>query len=105
MDSKRARFMISLSMKAGRIAAGSFAAENAVRSGKAALILVSQDASGNTKKKFHDMAVYRNIPFHEFLTKKELGALIGKGERSSVVITDPGLAGQIHRLLDAEVQE
>ncbi|MCC6094165.1 MAG: ribosomal L7Ae/L30e/S12e/Gadd45 family protein [Eubacterium sp.] len=105
MDSKKARFMISLSMKAGRIAAGSFAAENAVRTGKAALILVSQDASANTKKKFHDMAAYRHIPIHEFLTKEELGALIGKGERSSVVITDPGLAREIHRLFEADVQE
>lgn len=105
MDIKKARFMISLSMKAGKISAGSFAAENAIRSGKAALILVSQDASANTKKKYHDMAVYRSIPIHEFLTKKELGALIGKEERSCVVITDPGLAGEIDRLFDMEVQE
>lgn len=105
MDSRKARFMISISMKAGKVAAGEFAAEQAIRAGSAELVIVSEDASENTKKKFRDMAAYRKIPFTEFLPKSELGALIGKGERSSLVITDANLAREIRSLLESESEQ
>jgi ribosomal protein L7Ae-like RNA K-turn-binding protein len=102
LDSRKARFMISISMKAGKVAAGEFAAEQAIRAGSAELVIISEDASANTKKKFRDMSAYRSVPYTEFLPKSELGALIGKGDRSSVVITDANLAREIRTLLDVE---
>jgi len=105
LDSRKARFMISISMKAGKVAAGEFAAEQAIRSGSAELVIVSEDASANTKKKFCNMADYRSIPFAVFLPKSELGALIGKGDRSSVVITDANLAREIRAQLEPENEQ
>ena len=55
MENKKARFLIGLSMKAGKIAGGEFAAEKAVKQGKAYLLVLAEDASANTEKKFRNM--------------------------------------------------
>ena len=47
--------LLGLAERAGKIASGEFAAEKAVKTGKARLIIVAEDASDNTKKKFSDM--------------------------------------------------
>ena len=47
--------LAGLAKKAGKIAAGEFQTENAVKSGKASLVIVSEEASENTKKKFRNM--------------------------------------------------
>lgn len=41
---------IGLAMKAGRIASGEFAVEKAVKEGKAYMVILSADASDNTKR-------------------------------------------------------
>ena len=95
MEQNRAAAMIGLAMKAGKIAGGEFAAERAVKSGKAQLVILSEDASQNTAKKFTDMAEYRGIPHCRFLNKTELGRTVGKGERSCLAVTDEGFAQSI----------
>ena len=47
--------LLGLAERAGKIASGEFAAEKAVKTGKARLIIVAEDASDNTKKKFSDI--------------------------------------------------
>ena len=89
-------------MKAGRAAAGEFAAEKAIKQGKAALVILPGDASENTKKKFRNMAAWRKIPVRVFLTKEELGRAIGKAERSSLVITDRELARKIAEQIEEQ---
>ena len=54
--------MLSLCMKAGRLAVGEAKSEDTVRSGGAKLIILSADASDNTKKKFSNMAEFRSVP-------------------------------------------
>ena len=47
--------LISLATKAGRCASGEFLTESETKSGRAGLVVVAEDASENTKKKFRDM--------------------------------------------------
>lgn len=54
--------LLGLAERAGKIASGEFAAEKAVKTGKARLIIVAEDASDNTKKKFSDMCKYYQVP-------------------------------------------
>ena len=105
MNSKKAAFMIGISMKAGKIAGGEVAAEMAVKAGNACLLILSEDASDNTVKKFSNMAAYRDIPVRRFALKAELGRMIGKGERSVIVVTDRGLADNILQQLDDRATE
>ena len=84
--------MLSITAKAGKIASGGFTAEQAVKSGKAYLVIASVDASDNTKKEFSDMAAYYGIPYREYGSKEELGSCIGKQFRAVLAVTDEKLA-------------
>ena len=54
----RALSMLSLAAKAGKVASGEFSVEKAVKSRKAYLVLVADDASENTKKLFRNMCSF-----------------------------------------------
>ena len=65
--------MLGLAEKAGRISSGEFSTEKAVKSRKAHLVLVAEDASENTKKKFTDMCSFYHTPLRIYGSKEELG--------------------------------
>ena len=90
---------MSLAQKAGKISSGGYAAEAAIRSGNAFLVIVARDASDNTRKKMSDMARFYDVPLYCIGTKEELGRCIGKEYRSMIAVLDEGfaqsLSGQI----------
>ena len=94
--------LLGLSARAGKIASGEFAAETAVKSGKAALVIVAEDASANTKKLFHDKCTFYEVPVIDYGTKETLGHAIGKELRASVAVLDNGLANAIISHLDQQ---
>ena len=49
--------------------------EKAVKEGKASLVIISSEASGNTRKKFTNMCSYYKVPLYIYATKEELGHL------------------------------
>lgn len=55
MSQNKALSMIGLATKAGKVASGEFCTEKEVKSGRAYLVIVADDASDNTKKKFQNM--------------------------------------------------
>lgn len=83
---------LSICKKSGNIRSGEFAALEAVKCEIAELVIVAEDASDNTKKKFIDKTNYRDIPCICFSTKEELGRAIGKDFAASIAICDGGLA-------------
>ena len=89
--------MISIAMKAGKVASGEFATEKAVKTRKAALVIVSAAASENTKKMFRNMCDYYKVPLYFFGEKEELGHAIGKEFRASLAVLDAGLAKAIEK--------
>ena len=91
--------MLGLATRAGKSCSGEVSAENALKKGKAALVIISEDASDNTVKHFTDMSAYRNVACIRLGTKDELGKFCGKSFRSVAVVTDPGFAGQIRKLM------
>ena len=95
MVQHKAASMIGLAMKAGCIAAGELAAEQALRRGNARLVILAEDASQNTVKKFSNMAVFRHVPVCRLFTKEELGRAVGRGERSCLIVTEEAFARQI----------
>ncbi len=92
--------MVSLSMKAGKLAVGEERAKEAIKSGEARLIIIADDASDNTKKKFSDMAAYRNVPLISIFDRYQFGRLIGKKFSVSAAVTDKGFADSIIRLYE-----
>ena len=84
--------MLGIAAKAGKVVSGEFATENAVKAGKAFLVVTAADASDNTSKKFRDMTGFYKVPMVVYGTKETLGGCIGKDDRSSLAVTDEKLA-------------
>lgn len=104
MDNK-IYLLIGLSTKAGRLTGGEDAVEKSIKSLKAQLVIVAEDASDNTRKKFMDICKYRNIEMRFFGSKELLGRYSGKELRAVLAITDKGLADRLKELIDGRDQE
>ena len=94
---------IGLAMKSGNVVSGEFAVEKAVKSQKAHVVIVANDASDNTKKKFYDMCSFYEVPVVSYAAKEELGHAIGKDYRAVAAINDAGLAGAVIKNINQEV--
>lgn len=99
MQQNKILSMLGLAAKAGKIASGEFATEKAVKSKKAFLVLVSEDASENTKKMFCNMCSFYQVPLHIYASKEVLGHAIGKQYRASLAILDDGFARSLEEKL------
>lgn len=92
--------MTGLAMKAGRVVSGEFMTESAVKSRDAFLVIIAQDVSENTRKKFRNMCEFYEVPLREYSTKEELGHSLGKEFRASLAVTDKGFAQAILKKMD-----
>lgn len=92
--------MIGLATRAGKTVAGEFSVEKAVKTGKAFLVLVSEEASDNTKKLFLNKCKHYQIPVYVYGSKEELGSSTGNRERTSIAIIDEGFSRTIEKMLE-----
>lgn len=91
---------LGLAAKAGKLITGDETCERAIKLRKAYLVIVSEDASDNTRKKFADMCSYRNLDLRFFGEKEMLGRYTGKSVRSVIAVTDRGFAGHLKEMID-----
>lgn len=92
--------MLGLAQRAGRLVSGEFMTESAVKSYGAYLVVIAQDVSENTRKKFRNMCEFYEVPIREYATKDELGHSLGKEFRASLAVTDEGFAQAILKKMD-----
>jgi ribosomal protein L7Ae-like RNA K-turn-binding protein len=86
---------LGLCQRAGKIVSGEELVLDAIRRGKAKLVLLSEDASPNTAKRIKDKSDFYNVPLLVALNRGQIGDAIGKAERVVIVITDAGFAKMI----------
>ena len=87
MNRNKVLGLLGLAEKAGKVRSGEFSTEKAVKSGKAGLVIVSEESSDNTKKMFRNMCTYYEVPYFEFGSKEELGhAILGREMRASLAV-------------------
>ena len=99
MDSKEKLLgTLGLCQRAGKLKSGEFAVLEAIRKKTAVMVIVSNDASDNTKKEFSDY----KVPIYFYGTMDELGHAIGKDVRTSLAITDAGFAKTLIKNLLSE---
>ncbi len=84
--------LLGICSVSGNIVSGNEMVEDAIRRGKACLVIVCDDIGQSILKTISDKTEYYNVPLIRFGTKEELGKSIGKGPRSTVAITEKGLA-------------
>ena len=100
MNIRKELSLLGLATKAGKVVSGEFATEKAVKGKMAFLVLIAEDASENTRKKFCDMCMYYRVPFYIIGSKEELGAAIGKEYRACIAVTQEQFAVAMKKKLD-----
>jgi ribosomal protein L7Ae-like RNA K-turn-binding protein len=91
--------LLSLSQRAGKLVSGEFSCERALQKEEAFLVIVSEDASDNTKKKFVNKSFFYEIPCFVYGDREEMSNAIGKQNRTSMVIIDVNFAKQLEEII------
>ena len=100
VDKKKLLNMIGLATRARKVVSGEFSTEKSVKSGRSHLVIVSEEASDNTKKMFTNMCTYYKVPIYLFGTKDELGHAMGQEFRASLSVEDVGFAKSMAGLMN-----
>lgn len=95
---------VSLAKKAGKIVSGEEACKEAIRSGKAKLVILAEDVSANTFKSITNSAKTYNVKYILLGTKEELGHAIGNSFNAVIAVCDTGFANSIERKILTEVK-
>lgn len=104
MNQNKILSLLGLATRSRNVVSGEFMTENAVKSQEAELVIVSTEASDNTKKKFRNMCEFYHVPFYIWGGSTELGHAMGKEFRMSLAVTEEGFAGAITKLMTESVQ-
>ena len=99
MINNKTMSLVGLATKAGKTASGEFSTEKAVKTGKAYLVLVAEDASENTKKKFRNMCTFYEVPLYFLSDKEGLGRAMGQEFRASLAGRDESFAKALQKEL------
>ncbi len=100
MKQNKVLSLLGLAMRGRNLVSGEFQTLEAVKNGSAMLVIIAEDASANTKKLFTNKCTFYEVPVYEYGTKDELGRAIGKDMRSSLGVSDAGLAEAIIKQLE-----
>jgi ribosomal protein L7Ae-like RNA K-turn-binding protein len=100
MGNKQWASFLGLANRARKIISGEELVVKEIRSGKAKLVLLAEDASVNTAKKIQDKCLSYNVPLRKVTDRYTLGHAIGKDARVVVAVTDEGFAKKLMAMLD-----
>lgn len=92
--------LLGLANRAAKIISGEELVIKEIRRNKAQLVILSRDASDNTKKKITDKCHSYGVPYRLVSDRYELGGAIGKDARVVVAVIDAGFAKRLMTLLD-----
>lgn len=93
--------MLGIARKSGALLIGSKAAEEAIVSNRARLIILCADAGNSTKRNFRRLAEKCQVELVLFPSKIQLGKLIGVKEAAVVVLTEDSFAGRVKELINS----
>lgn len=97
MDQKQIS-LLGLMQRARALTTGEELVVKAIQSQKAKTVILSSDASANTKKKISDKCSFHKIPFFIAGTRYELGHAIGKEARVVIAILDDGFSKAFRKI-------
>lgn len=101
---KKLLSMLSICQKAGKIVSGEFAVEKALQDGSALYVIIANNASENTKKKFENKSFYYKIEYIIYGEKEVLSNGIGKYNRTVFAILDEGFYKKIREYIENDIK-
>lgn len=100
MNNKFLQFL-GLAKRSGRLIEGYNNCEEIIKRSKVYLLIISTDASQNTKDKFKGYSIKYSVPFIEDYSEEELGISIGRTAINILCITDKNMADKLLELYDS----
>ena len=100
-NKKKLLSLVGLATRARKVVSGEFSTERSVKSGRSHIVIVSEEASDNTKKMFTNMCTHYRVPIYMFGTKDELGHAMGQEFRASLSVEDAGFAKSMAGLMNS----
>ncbi|MFC0188856.1 YlxQ family RNA-binding protein [Fictibacillus aquaticus] len=100
MTAKKWENLLGLANRAGKIISGEELVVKAIQKNTAKLVLLSEDASENTKKKVTDKCKFYQVEWQWIPDRNTLGNAIGKEQRVVVAVSDQGFSRKLKELLD-----
>lgn len=89
--------LIGLAMKAGKVAFGADSVEESIIKRKVKLVILSEESSERTRKKFIDICEKYNVPVIIYGDIENLSKAIGKNNKAILGIKDTNFAESIQK--------
>ena len=87
--------LLGLARRSGRLVSGDRAVLAACTAGQARLLLLAEDASPHTRRRFETAAERAGIPLRYLADRIRLGEALGQSPRAVVALTDAGFANAV----------
>lgn len=87
--------LLGLARRGGRVVSGDRAVLAACTAGQAQLLLLAEDASPNTRRRFETAASRAGVPLRYVADRLRLGEALGQSPRAVVALTDAGFANAV----------
>ena len=104
MNNDKALRLIGLCRRSGNCACGANQAEYAIKTGKAKLLIITEDCGSATKEKFAGFAERNQVKCMIAFDKQTLGKAVSYKELSLACITDENFADGIQKCAE-EMEE
>jgi len=95
----RALSLLGLAARARKIVSGEEQVVKGIQQGNVFYVIITEDASANSRKKITDKCSFYEVPFKEVFDRDSIGHAIGKISRITVGVTDQGFSKQLEKLL------
>ncbi|MBM7644387.1 ribosomal protein L7Ae-like RNA K-turn-binding protein [Scopulibacillus daqui] len=95
---------LGLANRARKVVSGEETVLRVVRQNKAAVVILSADASERTRKTITDKCRYYNVPLRTVEDRRQLGQAIGQPARVIVAVTDKGFGDKLIALIDQSLR-
>jgi ribosomal protein L7Ae-like RNA K-turn-binding protein len=100
MNSSNWTSFLGLANRARKCISGEELVIKEIQRKKAKLVLLSEDASENTRKRIQDKCKFYEVDLRSVPSRYELGNAIGKEQRVVVAVNDQGFAVKLKQFLD-----
>ena len=102
MNKTRVLEYLGLCMRAKKLVSGESIVLDYIKSRKAKMVFLANDAMKNTTKRITDKTTFYNIPLIVDFDTEELNNAIGTNNRKAVAVTDKNFANMIFSQLNEE---
>ncbi|MFC7392588.1 YlxQ family RNA-binding protein [Scopulibacillus cellulosilyticus] len=104
MSNQKWETFLGLANRARKVVSGEETVLRVVRQNKAAVVILSSDASERKKKTITNKCRFYNVPLRTVCDRERLGQAIGRPARVIVAVTDKGFGEKLVALLDQSLR-